>query len=73
MRMKIVKAVILWCLMLLALSVCGTAVLWVMSKLVAVSFANIFYSGFKIGFVASVLLLCFCLIRNRKTKKNLDN
>lgn len=71
--MKILKAVVLWCLMFFALPVCGTVVLWIMSKLVAVSFTNIFYSGFKVGFAAGIILLCCWLIKNKKAKKNVDN
>ena len=65
--MKYLKHAILLLFLLLALSVCGTAVLWVMEKLFNVTFDNLIYAGFKVGFIAAVLLVVPSWIKKKKS------
>lgn len=52
-----VKKALLGVLILIALSACGTIVLKIFDMILHIGFDNIVYEGFKVGLVASVLLL----------------
>lgn len=67
--MKYVRYTILLLLLLLALSACGTAVLWIMGKLISITFDNLVYAGFKIGFIATILLIVPSWMKKKKSSK----
>lgn len=50
--MKIVKKIILWLLLLIAMVICGTLVLKIFDLLLKLEYENIWISGFKVGFIA---------------------
>ncbi|MBP3541898.1 MAG: hypothetical protein J6K72_08840 [Clostridia bacterium] len=67
--MKYVKYAVLALLTLAALSLCGTAVLWIMGKILHLTFDNLLFAGFKVGLVACVLLALSELWKKRHPKK----
>lgn len=50
--LKIVKKIILWLLLLIAMVICGTLVLKIFDLLLKLEYENIWISGFKVGFIA---------------------
>lgn len=68
--MKYLKYALLLCLLLIALSLCGTAVLWVMEKLFHVAFDSLLFAGFKAGLLACALLGIARLVKGKKRKDN---
>ena len=63
--MKHIRSAVLLLLLLLARSACGTAVLWILGELFQVAFDSLLYSGFKVGFLATLLLLLSGLIKKK--------
>ncbi len=61
------KKALLGLLILIALSVCGTVVLKIFDVILHIGFENILFEGFKVGLVASVLLL-IDYFRKRKAR-----
>lgn len=66
--MKYLRYAVLAVLLLAAMSLCGTVVLWIFGKLLNLSFDNLIYSGFKVGFVATVILGVSEYVKRRKAK-----
>ena len=50
--MKVVKKIILWLVLLIAMVICGTLVLKIFDLLLKLGYENIWISGFKVGFFA---------------------
>ena len=67
--MKYVKYAVLALLTLAALSLCGTAVLWIMGKILHLTFDNLLFAGFKVGLAACVLLALSAFWKKRRPKK----
>lgn len=67
--MKYMKYAVLFLLLLVALSLCGTAVLWIMGLLFNTSSENLFYDGFRVGLLACALLIVPGLIKKKKKEK----
>lgn len=55
--MKICKNIVLYLLLLIVMSICGTAVLKVFDLILGVGYSNIWMSGFKVGFLAWIIVL----------------
>jgi len=70
--MKIVRYVVLEGLLLIAMLLCGTAVMKIMDILLQLSYENIWSIGFKVGFLAWLVLLVNILYRIVKKSKNLS-
>lgn len=64
---EILTKVLIGILMIIALSVCGVVVLKIFDVILHIGFENIIFQGFKVGLVASVLLLIDYL-RKKKIK-----
>lgn len=64
--MKYIRYAMLLLLLLLVMSACGIAVLWIMGKIFSVTFDNLIYSGFRIGLIASILLIISNQIKKKK-------
>ena len=63
---KFVRYTILMILLLAVLSVCGAMVLGIYGSLLQVTFDNILFSGFKVGFIASVIMLTGAYLKRNK-------
>ena len=64
---EILTKVLIGILMIITLSVCGVVVLKIFDVILHIGFENIIFQGFKVGLVASVLLLIDYL-RKKKIK-----
>ena len=64
--MKYVKYAILWLLALAALCLCGTVVMQIMNFVLCLNLEQVFGIGFKVGFIAWLLLSCSILIHKLK-------
>ena len=64
---KYIRYSILLSLLLIGLSICGTAVLGIFAFLMRISFENILYSGFQVGFLAAILLLAVTYLKRKKS------
>ena len=64
---KYLRYGILFILLLIGLSLCGTTVLGIFGFLMQISFENILYSGFQVGFLAAVLLLAVTYLKRKKS------
>ena len=67
--MKIAKKIILWLVLLVVMSICGTIVLKIFNLRLKLGYENIWISGFKVGFVAWFGMLIneyYHLIKNKK-------
>lgn len=66
--MKILKNIALYLLLLIAMAVCGTAVLKIYDLVLDLDFENIWTAGFKVGFIAWILMLIYIYYRHSKGK-----
>lgn len=67
--MKVVKKIILWLLLLIAMVICGTLVLKIFDLVLKLGYENIWISGFKVGFVAWLGILIneyYHFVKNKK-------
>lgn len=64
---EILKRLFLGLMLLVGLSLCGSIVLKIFDVILHIGFENILFQGFKVGLVASVLLLSDYL-RKKKIK-----
>lgn len=67
-EMKILKNIALYLLLLIAMVVCGTAVLKIYDLVLDLEFENIWMSGFKVGLIAWILMLIYVYYRRSKVK-----
>ena len=51
-KLQIIKNIILWISFLVIMCICGTLVLKIFDILLKLEYENIWYSGFKVGFIA---------------------
>lgn len=65
-RLKYVKAGILYILLLVAVVLCSTAVMKVLDFVFEIGYENIWDIGYKVGFVAWILLSVTSIIHRRK-------
>ena len=65
--MKILKTIILYILFLLAMVLCGTAVMKALDLLFQLDYENVWSIGYKVGFVSWLILSVMSIIS--KTKK----
>lgn len=68
--MKIVKIILLNVLLLIAMCICGTFVMWVLDVILSLEYPSVFVIGTKVGFVAWLILLVGQVYR--KCKKSTD-
>lgn len=64
--MKIVKYIVLRMLSLIAMMLCGTAVMKIFAVLLKLSYENIWSIGFKVGFIAWLVLSVVTIINKIK-------
>lgn len=67
--MKVVKKIILWLLLLIAMVICGTLVLKIFDLVLKLGYENIWISGFKVGFAAWLGILIneyYHFVKNKK-------
>lgn len=67
--MKYVRYAVLTILLIVALSACGTLVLWLFGKMLNITWDNLVGEGIKVGLIASVLLIAGNCYRNSKKSK----
>ena len=67
--MKAVKFIILEILFLIVMLICATVTMKILDILFKISYENIWTVGFKVGFLAWVVLLFITLIVKIKSKK----
>lgn len=67
--MKIVKYIVLRMLSLIAMMLCGTAVMKIFAVLLKLSYENIWSIGFKVGFIAWLVLSVVTIINKIKKKQ----
>ena len=65
-RMKYVKDCLLYILLLISVVLCSTAVMKVLDLVFKIGYENIWTIGYKVGFVAWLLLSVASIIRKRK-------
>lgn len=64
--MKYVKDCLLYILLLISVVLCSTAVMKVLDLVFKIGYENIWTIGYKVGFVAWLLLSVASIIRKRK-------
>lgn len=67
-EMKILKNIALYLLLLIAMVVCGTAVLKIYDLVLNLELGNIWMAGFKVGLIAWILMLIYVYYRRSKVK-----
>lgn len=67
--MKAVKFIILEILFLIVMLICATVTMKILDILFKISYENIWMIGFKVGFLAWIVLLVITLIVKVKSKK----
>lgn len=67
--MKIVKYIVLRMLSLIAMMLCGTAIMKIFAVLLKLSYENIWSIGFKVGFIAWLVLSVVTIINKIKKKQ----
>ena len=67
--MKIVKYIVLRMLSLIAMILCGTAIMKIFAVLLKLSYENIWSIGFKVGFIAWLVLSVVTIINKIKKKQ----
>ena len=65
-RMKYVKDCLLYILLLISVVLCSTAVMKVLDLVFKIGYENIWTIGYKVGFVAWLLLSVASIIRKRR-------
>ncbi len=60
--MKIVRSIVLEFLLLVAMLLCGTATMKILDILFKLNYENIWGVGFKVGFIAWLVLLVITII-----------
>lgn len=60
--MKIVRSIFLELLLLVVMLLCGTATMKILDILFKLSYKNIWIAGFKVGFIAWLVLLVITII-----------
>ncbi len=60
--MKIVRSIVLEFLLLVAMLLCGTATMKILDILFKLNYENIGVAGFKVGFIAWLVLLVITII-----------
>ena len=69
MKEKILKYMVLGTLSLIAMILCGTAVMKILDILLQLDYENVWAIGFKVGFVAWVGLAIIAVIKKMKMQK----
>lgn len=64
--MKFLKTIMLYILLLVAMVLCSTAVMKVLDLIIVIGYDNIWNIGYKIGFVAWVLLSVATIMGKKK-------
>lgn len=62
-----IRSAMLIVLLLVGLSVCATMVLEILQWLFRITFDNLLFSGFKVGVIASVILLTGAYLKGKKS------
>lgn len=71
MKMKnIMKYVILCIMLFVAMTACSTFVLYVFKLILKIEYENIVFSGFKVAFVAMVLLGAGWFVKRKRSGKS---
>lgn len=65
-EMKYIRNTLMIILLFAVLTVCSTVVLWVMGKIMNITFDNIFYNGFQVGFLAGDVILIYNFAKKKK-------
>lgn len=68
--MKIVRYIVLEILLLVAMVLCGTAIMKLFDILLKLDYENIWVAGFKVGFIAWLVSLVITIIVKTKKKNN---
>lgn len=68
--MKIVRYIVLEILLLVAMVLCGTAIMKLFDILLKLDYENIWVVGFKVGFIAWLVSLVITIIVKTKKKNN---
>lgn len=71
--MKLYKLVILEALLLFILSCCGTITIKIFDMILDTGYENIILTGFKVGFLAWLMLLVGQIFIKRKNLKGVDH
>ena len=66
---KILRAVVLSLLALVAMVLCGTAVVWIMNSVLGRGMDDIWLDGFQAGFLAWILEIVWNTVKKLKSKK----
>ena len=66
---KIAKTVALSLLSLIAMVLCGTAVVWIMNSVLGRGMDDIWLDGFQAGFLAWILEIVWNTVKKLKSKK----
>ena len=64
--MNYVKMAVLAILALIALSACASLVLWILGTILKIVITDIIYTGFKIAFVAFIVLSVWQYIKKKR-------
>lgn len=68
--MKILRSIILELLLLVAMCLCGTIVMKMMDFVLKLSYENAWSIGFKVGFVAWIVILALQIFSKKEESKN---
>lgn len=66
---KILRTVVLSLLSLIAMVLCGTAVVWIMNSVLGRGMDDIWLDGFQAGFLAWILEIIWNTVKKLKSKK----
>ncbi len=66
---KILRTVVLSLLSLVAMVLCGTAVVWIMNSVLGRGMDDIWLDGFQAGFLAWILEIIWNTVKKLKSKK----
>lgn len=67
---NIMKYIILCILLFVAMTACSTFVIYIFTLILKVKFENIVFTGFKVAFVAMMLLGAGWLVKRKRCGKN---
>lgn len=67
--MKVIRYVILEAILLVAMLLCGTAVMKILDIILKLNYDNVWNIGFKVGFIAWMILLVDWIRRLSKKKQ----
>lgn len=67
--MKVIKKIILWLVLLIAMVICGTLVIKIFDLILKLGYENIWIPGFKVGFIAWLGMIIneyYHFVKNKK-------